>query len=112
MVHRDIKPANILMNRQGDFKVEDFGLAGTLAKSTSFFSDFTGTIMYMAPERISGAPYTCVSDVWSLGITLFALATGVYPFAVNDGFFGLEAAICHDNLPPPSPLASVQSAVT
>ncbi|KAL4155886.1 hypothetical protein PRNP1_007987 [Phytophthora ramorum] len=100
MVHRDVKPANILMNRNGEFKVADFGLAGTLAKSNSFFSDFTGTMMYMAPERISGAQYTCVSDVWSLGITLFSLATGAYPFTVDDGFFGLEEAICHDTLPP------------
>ncbi|KAG6586757.1 serine/threonine protein kinase [Phytophthora cinnamomi] len=100
MVHRDIKPANILMNRHGEFKVADFGLAGTLAKSNSFFSDFTGTMMYMAPERISGAQYTCVSDVWSLGITLFSLATGSYPFTVDDGFFGLEEAICQDTLPP------------
>ncbi|KAL3670191.1 hypothetical protein V7S43_004506 [Phytophthora oleae] len=100
MVHRDIKPANILMNRNGDFKVADFGLAGTLVKSNSFFSAFTGTMMYMAPERISGAQYTCVSDIWSLGITLFSLATGAYPFTVDDGFFGLEEAICQDTLPP------------
>ncbi|KAK1941254.1 Mitogen-activated protein kinase kinase 1 [Phytophthora citrophthora] len=80
--------------------VADFGLAGTLAKSNSFFSAFTGTMMYMAPERISGAQYTCVSDIWSLGITLFSLATGAYPFTVDDGFFGLEEAICQDTLPP------------
>lgn len=98
--HRDIKPANILMNRNGDFKIADFGLASTLAKSNSFFSDFTGTIMYMAPERISGAYYSFVSDIWSLGITLFSLATGGYPFTVDDGFFGLEEAICHDPLHP------------
>lgn len=56
--------------------------------------------MYMAPERISGESYGCVSDVWSLGVALFYLATGVYPFAVDDGFFGLEEAICTDPLPP------------
>lgn len=71
-----------------------------LAQSESFFSEFEGTIMYMAPERISGENYGCVSDVWSLGIALFYLATGVYPFAVDDGFFGLEEAICTDPLPP------------
>jgi serine/threonine protein kinase len=58
--------------------------------------------MYMAPERISGERYGCVSDVWSLGVALFYLATGVYPFAVDDGFFGLEEAICTDPLPPMS----------
>uniref|UniRef100_K3W7N3 mitogen-activated protein kinase kinase n=1 Tax=Globisporangium ultimum (strain ATCC 200006 / CBS 805.95 / DAOM BR144) TaxID=431595 RepID=K3W7N3_GLOUD len=100
MIHRDIKPANILLNRKGDFKVADFGLAGTLPKSASNFSEFEGTMMYMAPERITGKSYSYVSDVWSLGVSLFALATGAYPFAVDDGFFGLEEAICTDPLPP------------
>lgn len=57
-------------------------------------------MMYMAPERISGKNYTYVSDIWSLGVVLFSLATGAYPFAVDDGFFGLEEAICSDPLPP------------
>lgn len=57
-------------------------------------------MMYMAPERISGKNYTYVSDIWSLGVVLFSLATGAYPFAVDDGFFGLEEAICTDPLPP------------
>ncbi|DAZ93319.1 TPA: hypothetical protein N0F65_003270 [Lagenidium giganteum] len=100
MIHRDIKPANILMNRKGDFKIADFGLAGTLSKSASFFSEFEGTVMYMAPERIQGKNYKYVSDVWSMGIVLFSLATGAYPFAVEDGFFGLEDAIVSEPLPP------------
>jgi mitogen-activated protein kinase kinase len=100
MVHRDIKPANILLNRRGDFKIADFGLAGTLSKSASFFSEFEGTMMYMAPERITGKNYTCSSDIWSMGIVLFSLARGSYPFEVDNGFFGLEEAICTDPLPP------------
>ncbi|GLE08009.1 hypothetical protein PINS_up018905 [Pythium insidiosum] len=56
--------------------------------------------MYMAPERIQGQPYSYVSDVWSMGVSLFYLATGAYPFAVDDGFFGLEEAIVHDPMPP------------
>ncbi|KAJ0396323.1 hypothetical protein P43SY_006634 [Pythium insidiosum] len=75
MIHRDIKPANILMNRNGEFKIADFGLAGTLSKSESFFSEFEGTVMYMAPERIQGHPYSYVSDLWSMGVALFYLAT-------------------------------------
>ncbi|TMW60788.1 hypothetical protein Poli38472_000830 [Pythium oligandrum] len=100
MIHRDIKPANILMNHNGDFKIADFGLAGTLLKSESFFSEFEGTMMYMAPERIQGKLYSYVSDLWSMGVSLFYLATGAYPFAVDDGFFGLEEAIVNDPLPP------------
>lgn len=56
--------------------------------------------MYMAPERIQGQPYSYVSDVWSMGVSLFYLATGSYPFVVEDGFFGLEEAIVHDPMPP------------
>lgn len=82
------------------YQVADFGLAGTLSKSASYFSEFEGTMMYMAPERITGKNYSYVSDIWSLGLSLFALATGAYPFAVDDGFFGLEEAICSDPLPP------------
>lgn len=82
------------------FQIADFGLAGTLSKSASYFSEFEGTMMYMAPERITGQNYTYVSDLWSLGVVLFSLATGAYPFAVDDGFFGLEEAICTDPLPP------------
>ncbi|KAF1320456.1 Serine/threonine protein kinase, partial [Globisporangium splendens] len=63
-------------------------------------SEFEDTMMYMAPERITGKSYSYVSDIWSLGVSLFALATGAYPFAVDDGFFGLEEAICTDPLPP------------
>lgn len=81
-------------------QIADFGLAGTLSKSVSFFSEFEGTVMYMAPERISGESYSCVSDSWSMGVVLFSLATGAYPFAVDDGFFGLEEAIVNDPLPP------------
>lgn len=81
-------------------QVADFGLAGTLSKSASYFSEFEGTMMYMAPERITGQNYSYVSDMWSLGVVLFSLATGAYPFAVDDGFFGLEEAICTDPLPP------------
>lgn len=56
--------------------------------------------MYMSPERITGQPYSYSCDVWSLGVVLFCLTTGKYPFDTQDGFFGLEEAIVNDPLPP------------
>lgn len=93
MIHRDIKPANILATNNGMFKIADFGLAITLSKSKTFFSDFKGTMMYMAPERITGQPYSYGSDIWSVGVVLASLAHGKFPFSVSEGFFGLEDAI-------------------
>ncbi|KAF0684643.1 Aste57867_23363 [Aphanomyces stellatus] len=100
MIHRDIKPANILINARGDFKIADFGLAATLSKSKSYFSEFQGTLMYMSPERMTGQNYSFPSDVWAIGITLLSLARGAYPFDVADGFFGLEDAIVNEEMPP------------
>jgi serine/threonine protein kinase len=57
-------------------------------------------MMYMAPERIQGHTYSYGSDLWSMGVSLVYLATGAYPFAVDEGFFGLEEAIVNDPLPP------------
>ncbi|KAF0726334.1 hypothetical protein Ae201684_015449 [Aphanomyces euteiches] len=106
MVHRDIKPANILINSRGDFKIADFGLAVTLSKSKSYFSEFQGTLMYMSPERITGQNYSYPSDVWAIGITLLALALGSYPINKEEGFFGLEDAIVNEDMPSVPPTMS------
>ncbi|OQR93814.1 mitogen-activated protein kinase kinase [Achlya hypogyna] len=99
MLHRDIKPANVLVNHKGDFKIADFGLAATLSKSKSYFSEFQGTMMYMSPERITGQEYSYPSDIWSIGVTLLTLAHGKYPFENQEGFFGLEDAIVNEPTP-------------
>ncbi|KAK0168822.1 hypothetical protein PV327_002589 [Microctonus hyperodae] len=83
VIHRDVKPSNILINRQGDVKMCDFGISGYLVDSVAKTID-AGCKPYMAPERIdpSGDPahYDIRSDVWSLGISLMELATGKFPY--------------------------------
>uniref|UniRef100_A0A673XJI5 mitogen-activated protein kinase kinase n=1 Tax=Salmo trutta TaxID=8032 RepID=A0A673XJI5_SALTR len=79
----DIKPSNILLDRNGNIKLCDFGISGQLVDSIAKTRD-AGCRPYMAPERIdpsaSRQGYDVRSDVWSLGITLYELATGRFPY--------------------------------
>lgn len=72
LIHRDVKPSNILLNRQGEMKLCDFGISGHLTNSVAKTVN-AGCKPYMPPERIEGDTkdaYGVQADVWSLGITL------------------------------------------
>eukprot|EP00038_Savillea_parva_P026540 m.54957 g.54957 ORF g.54957 m.54957 type:complete len:449 (+) comp7570_c0_seq1:119-1465(+) len=82
VMHRDIKPANILINSKGQIKMCDFSICKEL-RSHASVNTYIGTVYYMAPERIKPTAdkgYDTKADLWSLGVTLVELATGVYPY--------------------------------
>lgn len=84
ILHRDIKPDNILISRQGEAKLTDFGLA-TLEDAPRLTRQgaVVGTPAYMPPEQISGEPADRRSDLFSLGATLYETLTGVSPFKAD-----------------------------
>ena len=82
IIHRDIKPSNILLCRDGQVKLCDFGVSGEFG-TRGDATTFIGTSYYMAPERITGQSYTITSDVWSLGVTLLEVAQHRFPFPAD-----------------------------
>lgn len=78
--HRDVKPSNILVDRNGDLKLIDFGL-GNLYSENEKLQTACGSPCYAAPEIISGEDYNpLMVDIWSSGVTLFAMLSGYLPF--------------------------------
>jgi len=90
IIHRDLKPSNILVDEAGEPHVLDFGLArqrsGAETMTQSMVGEVAGTLPYMSPEqaRGSGAAVDVRSDVYALGVMLYGLITGEYPYPIGD----------------------------
>ncbi|MEM6468803.1 MAG: protein kinase [Planctomycetota bacterium] len=82
IVHADIKPSNLLLSDSGEVKLSDFGLARSASRKSSQGS-VSGTPNYLAPELVSGRPPSIQSDMYALGVTLFELLFGRYPFQLS-----------------------------
>jgi eukaryotic-like serine/threonine-protein kinase len=111
IIHRDIKPANIFVSQNGQTKILDFGLAKIVqdhsAGDAAFEDSLTamgvipGTAVYMSPEQARGEELDPRSDLFSLGVVLYEMATGKKPFATGNVITTLDAVL---NQKPVSPL--------
>jgi eukaryotic-like serine/threonine-protein kinase len=99
IVHRDIKPHNVLVDGEGRLKVTDFGIARAGTSQMTEAGSIIGTAQYLSPEQARGAPVDQTSDLYSVGVVLYELLTGVVPFS---GDTPVEIAMKHlSNVPEP-----------
>jgi serine/threonine protein kinase len=80
IIHRDLKLENILIDKKLRIRLTDFGLCAIKERESQYFFDEVGTARYTSPELLDGGGYNESVDVWGIGIILFILLTGKYPF--------------------------------
>ena len=101
IVHRDLKPENIMLTGDGRVKILDFGLAGIESAGgagTGLTQNgaFLGTPAYASPEQLLGHPVSYASDIFSLGVLLYELATGKHPFGGDDSIVTISRVLQGD----------------
>ena len=102
IVHGDIKPKNIRIDAHGEVRVLDFGIAKALSLSRRLTRNEFGSVPYASPERLDSGDVNAQSDLWSLAVMLYEMATGMQPYQA-DSTEQLERMIRSRIPPPPAP---------
>jgi len=105
VVHRDIKPSNLIVTKEGQLKVADFGVARIDTSNLTTAGMVIGTPSYMSPEQCRGLEADTRSDLFSAGVVLYELLTGVKPF--RGTVQSIAYKICHEEPEPPSALSTL-----
>ena len=103
LVHRDIKPSNIMICPGGDVKVIDFGIAKSGDEDTGLTKTGVqvGTVSYMSPEQVNAEKLDRLTDIYSLGVTLYQMTVGKAPYVGVTNTFKIQLKIVSDPLPNP-----------
>lgn len=104
ILHRDVKPSNVMVADDGRILLTDFGLAVHMLNGNTIIdtmvSGIEGSPAYLAPEQVLGAPGTASSDLWSLGVTLYAAVQGGSPFRRSHALATMVAVLLGEYAPP------------
>jgi len=100
IIHRDIKPHNIIVTPSGSIKVMDFGIARAGNTQMTQTGSVLGTAHYISPEQAQGKELTAASDLYSLGVVLYELATGRVPFDAQTPVAVALKQVNEDPIPP------------
>ena len=101
LVHRDIKPSNIMIDKRGRIKVLDFGIAKMQEEEKGLTKTGVqlGTATYMSPEQVNAKKVDKLSDIYSLGVTLYYMAVGKSPYDGETNTFSIQTKIVSESFP-------------
>src|SRR6516225_1830053 len=111
VIHRDLKPHNVILDEEGRARVTDFGIARAGASDMTLTGSIMGTAQYLSPEQAQGHAVTVGSDIYSVGVILYELLTGVVPFEGETAVAIAFKQVSAEPRPPSAVLDSVPPAL-